>query len=243
MVMTPHGQRSILNVSVKSKMHINNAALEQVFGNIRMAMEGTLQLGVREEYLTRYLALEYGVAGEALPEKRAFGAVASQVVIPKRPLRYSDMYRGKKTGYIVIRGTRGVRKLHQVPGQLPIQYTGTAPHPIVRPLIPQFRNMLNEIPERVLKQRYKGTWELKKGTTLKQDDKLRELYKAEMERFGQVILSKVQEKTPVGVFIPGRREQIERWNRNNPTEKRALGHLANEGYFIIFVERGNRNAG
>lgn len=225
--------KSIVNCKIKANLAPSNAEIQRVLGNIGMGMHGTLQLGVYSDYVTRYLALEYGVAGYAISEKREFGSVASQVVIPRRGLNADAIvYWSDKSG----QWTKHLRTAASL-ALRPIMYKGVRPIPrgIVRALMPEFRRMLQAIPHRVLRARFKGKWTARKrGTSIQADEKIKELYKQAMIEFGEQMLEMVRSRTPYDkarIALPGiRTQQLINAGRN-------IGHLADDGYFIKFIER------
>lgn len=226
--------RSVINCKVNLDIPMAVADIQRVLKKILNAMKGKLRLGVYSDFVTRYLSLEYGVAGKAMrSEKSEYGTVASTVVIPQRGLKYSDK-RGNK--YLVYWSNRdGAWSKHKrYTGSLPIIYQGVAPLP--RGIVRAVRGDIIEIfKEAVFKAINRAFSEGRARSTSKviNADKVKEIYKEEVMKLGDIILAMVRSRTPrdkaqaaVGME---RTQQLIRAGRN-------IQHLADDGYFIDFKE-------
>lgn len=227
----------ICKVRINVDMTIPESAIQQAFVSLNTAVNGTLQLGVRQEYLTRYLSLEYGVAGYAYPEKALFGTVATEVRIPaRRP--YQAWKGGKLTNILVYYTSRGEQRMLFQQGDNPIikSYTGVAPKGMVRMIIPELRRRLSEIPAKVLNERF-GSGSVPIKLNKNKDSVLEELHRREMNILGEWLIARVRNDTPISIRTPERTAQLMRWNTNYPMEQRSLGHLATDGYFFEVVRK------
>lgn len=193
-----------------------------------------VEIRVKREFLTKYLALEYGVAGQADSEKADFGektiAKGPVLILPKtyKHLRWfarGVLYSSSISYYY------GIRK-----------YKGRG---IIRPLLRNTRTEMIRIAEGTLKRRFKTSWErivtnYKKH--LKYDANLRKFYVEVVNLVSRRIFLDIIKRTPLDKerTISGskRDAQIVRWNALwNPVgiRRRTLRHLKESGYTISYI--------
>lgn len=206
----------------------------------------TVKIAVKPSYITRYLALEYGVAGLADKAKAAHsetGTIASEVVIPRGSidtLRYRTA-KGKQP-YVVIITKKG--KTYRIinSDRMKIRYQGQRAANggvgIVRHNLFLFKNMAREAIIESLRNRYSGS-KLTESDCFpgKRDGKIWEEYTKSMNKMVHEVHEVIKSNTPLGDSdLPGRQDQIERWNQNVSGEsgyrKLPKGHLRNDGYVV-----------
>lgn len=240
--------KSILNVAASVTFNKNDLAkhIKKVFGTVGMFPGPSgFQICVRNEFMPAYLALEYGVAGKALPEKKLlFGMhIASSVVIPINKLKYSKWHMGKNRGYIVIytRDGGGWKKVELFNGDggyygLPIRYKGVKPlnGGIVRGVTKTLEKKLALAFSKAFKLRYNSKSVPLESLNISKDQELKRIFFEELNKVAKEALLLVQKRTPISDRAPERVAQLLRAHR--PTQ-----HLREAGYYINFIERSKRN--
>lgn len=213
--------------------------------------EGAL-IGVRKEFLTKYLALEYGVAGLADSEKAEF--ISSKGVSAVFSGRTSIANKveikaklAKRLRFFITKGSRS-RLKGNWRFDLKVGYTGVKKYKnrgIVRPLLRKSQEDFRRLIPFLLKKRFKIAFAYVMSHPkqyLKYDEKLRKLYIEAFNHHADNMLAEIKRRTPQDkareLAGSSREQQIRAWNRmyGSGYKRRTLKHLNEDGYYIKYIK-------
>lgn len=250
----------LANFELRGKLtDISAQLLTQAQGITSAVSRRSVSISVKKPYLTKYLALEYGVAGNARAEKKKFsetGRVAKSITIPKawNHLRYR-IAKGpfKNTPYMRILGLRPdaangfMRNIYLLPDpSWKIRRKGVPPANSGKGLFRGRKGKFTEMFVRqfrmVLQEVYGSTKRKTIAAAISDDKRLEQAFKNRMNLFINAIYGYLQDVTPDQTMSSERKDQIIRWNANMSKDgepayrKIPLGDLKYDGYVVKYIK-------